>query len=818
MTATWSRHGVAVRLMVGLGALAVIGIIGGAVAVLSFNRFHDSYDRVASSQLRTMEVAARLEQEVQLLSDLAPSLFVKGLGTGTLLAFSTQVYERQSALQQLIGELGELAGNSVAIAEIGAVSNGLIANADETSTAIFSKAGSEHEMKNALTAFGDLLEEAIGATRSWGTPRDGNDAARPLAGRTPTVSWLGEAAVAWLGEATVMTTVVLKVLGARRIDQLDLLESEASRILRRSESLARAGAASVDQLPNFQERLAKIITGSRGIVSLQRQILQLQAESYRLLDRNEALSAELVTAVEAVISSIRADIAHQNDTLGGLLVSRSRTLAMLGMLGLVSVLAIAGYFQLSVIRRLDQLRESMRSEESATGAAALAEGRDEIAQMARSFIHFVGEINKRDEAVRRSQQRLTGAIQSISDGFSLYDADDRLVLANDRYREMLYPGIEDAVRPGQKFEAIIRTAVAHGLIPEARGRADEWIAERARQHAQPRGITLQQRSGGRWIEIKERRTEGGDTVAIYSDITERRAFEARLLEEKARTEEANERITEQNRMLESLSNQLSKYLSPQVYSSIFSGQQQVVIASKRKKLTIFFSDIAGFTETTDDLESEELTTLLNHYLTEMSKIALEYGATIDKYIGDAILIFFGDPDSHGVKEDAVACVNMAVAMQRRMRELQAQWRTQGLERPFQLRIGINTGYCTVGNFGSEDRMDYTIIGGEVNLAARLQTHADAGGILLAHETWSLTCDIVATEEREPLSIKGFSKPVRNYAVRDLHHEDGPDGQSFRSERPGFDLSLNLDQLAAADREAAIRDLEAVIARLKRDLP
>ena len=115
-------------------------------------------------------------------------------------------------------------------------------------------------------------------------------------------------------------------------------------------------------------------------------------------------------------------------------------------------------------------------------------------------------------------------------------------------------------------------------------------------------------------------------------------------------------------------------------------------------------------------------------------------------------------------------------------------------------------------------MDYTIIGGEVNLAARLQTHADAGGILLAHETWSLTCDIVATEERKPLSIKGFSKPVRNYAVRDLHHEDGPDGQVFRSERPGFDLSLNLDQLAAADREAAIRDLEAVIARLKRDLP
>src|SRR5262249_42326257 len=152
-------------------------------------------------------------------------------------------------------------------------------------------------------------------------------------------------------------------------------------------------------------------------------------------------------------------------------------------------------------------------------------------------------------------------------------------------------------------------------------------------------------------------------------------------------------------------NKLSKYLSPQVYSSIFSGSQDVRIASSRKKLTIFFSDIADFTETTDALESEELTALLNHYLTEMSKIALAHGATIDKYIGDAILAFFGDPETRGVQEDAMACVDMAIAMQRRMRELQAEWSDAGLQKPFELRIGINTGYCTVGNFGSEDRMD-----------------------------------------------------------------------------------------------------------------
>ena len=163
---------------------------------------------------------------------------------------------------------------------------------------------------------------------------------------------------------------------------------------------------------------------------------------------------------------------------------------------------------------------------------------------------------------------------------------------------------------------------------------------------------------------------------------------------------SQEKLAATNRKLEGLSQQLSKYLSPQIYASIFSGQQAAEISTQRKKLTIFFSDIADFTQTTDGLESEELTGLLNHYLTEMSEIALRHGATIDKYIGDAILAFFGDPESRGAREDALACVRMAIAMQRRMRELQHEWRNVGSEKPFQLRIGINTGFCTVGNFGS----------------------------------------------------------------------------------------------------------------------
>ena len=187
-------------------------------------------------------------------------------------------------------------------------------------------------------------------------------------------------------------------------------------------------------------------------------------------------------------------------------------------------------------------------------------------------------------------------------------------------------------------------------------------------------------------------------------------------------------LDDKNQMLEGLSGKLAKYLSPQIYDSIFSGRQEVALETARKKLTIFFSDIKDFTATTDDLEPEDLTFLINDYLTEMSAIALEYGATIDKFIGDAILIFFGDPTSRGVQEDALQCVRMGIAMQRHMVGLRAKWTEMGFARPFQMRVGVNTGYCNVGNFGSNERMDCTIIGGEVNLAARLEGVADPDGI------------------------------------------------------------------------------------------
>ncbi len=307
--------------------------------------------------------------------------------------------------------------------------------------------------------------------------------------------------------------------------------------------------------------------------------------------------------------------------------------------------------------------------------------------------------------------------------------------------------------------------------------------------------------------------EAYELSELQQEVLENICFglEQEYNEAQAELRKANEQILDKNRMLEGLSAKLSKYLSPQVFESIFTGKQEVTIASRRKKLTVFFSDIIDFAETTENLEAEELSNLLNHYLTEMSKIALEHGGTIDKYVGDAIIVFFGDPETRGVKEDARACVNMAIAMQRRMQELRSEWLEIGLEKPFEIRAGINTGFCTVGNFGSPERMDYTIIGNEVNLAARLETLADASGILMTHETNSLVKDAVMTEEGDTVTVKGIAKPIRTYRVVGFYDDLVSQGKILQEEVDGVRITIDLK---AGDKSAAIQAIKNVLSQLE----
>jgi adenylate cyclase len=410
------------------------------------------------------------------------------------------------------------------------------------------------------------------------------------------------------------------------------------------------------------------------------------------------------------------------------------------------------------------------------------------------------KLAQQDYAAKEARFHL--ALDSMPGALVYTDEQLNIVVCNDRFREM-YPVPNELLQPGRPYPEFLRYLAEHGYYGP--GDVGELVARRVESLRKPSNRAFEDRTpDGGVYQIRRRRAEAGGVVTVMTDITEQKQAQRALAEAQAKTEAVN-------RQLEAVSAKLSKYLSPQLYRSIFSGEQTVEIASKRKKLTIFFSDIAAFTETTENLESEELTDVLNHYLTEMSTIALEHGATIDKYIGDAILVFFGDPETKGVKEDATACVMMAIAMQRRMRALEQEWRSRGLERPFRIRMGITTGFCTVGNFGSQDRVSYTIIGNEVNLAARLEASAEPGSILLSHETNALVRDVVLTEEQPPITVKGFARPINTYKIVGTFDELVNAGRIMLQEREGVRVLVDLTK---QDKSEAISILEEVLTQLK----
>jgi len=438
-----------------------------------------------------------------------------------------------------------------------------------------------------------------------------------------------------------------------------------------------------------------------------------------------------------------------------------------------------------------------------------------IADDSGAITHFVSvkeDITERmrmEEAVRESEVKYRELVENASSIILKLDQAGNITFFNEYASEFF--GFSEA--------EVLGRSIVGTIVPEEEttgrdlreliqdiARDPEAFANNENENVRKDGTRV-------WVNWTNRSLTDEATGEVLGVLCVGLDITAQKLAQQERDRAARE-LDERNQQLAELSTKLSKYLSPQVYASIFSGARDVALSTERKKLTVFFSDIKDFTQTTDDLQPEDLTALLNYYFTEMSRIALEHGATIDKFIGDAMLMFFGDPQTLGVKEDAAACVRMAMAMQRRMAELGEVWRSLGYEKPFRMRIGINTGFCNVGNFGSEDRMDYTIIGGEVNLAARLEGQADPGGILMSYETYALVRDIVAAEARPPITVKGIRRQVRPYSVLGLYDDLAGSSRFVSCSGEGLRLQMDLEKLTNERRDEAIAELEKALARLK----
>ena len=283
-----------------------------------------------------------------------------------------------------------------------------------------------------------------------------------------------------------------------------------------------------------------------------------------------------------------------------------------------------------------------------------------------------------------------------------------------------------------------------------------------------------------------------------------------LLEEKIRDREI---IEEKSRQLESLATRLAKYLSPQIYQSIFENETKGEQTHARKNLTIFLSDIVKFTDLADTLEPERLAAVINTYLSEMSAIAVECGGTIDKFIGDAVLIFFGDPETEGEQEDALKCAEMAIRMMKRVCELNKHWKKLGVVDGLKVRMGISTGFCTVGNFGSDLRLDYTVLGSPVNLAARLQTTAEHNTILIDEYTKDLINSHVNSKYIDDITPKGFARPIPVYRLKDFKsakHRKRRKSLSHVGDR------VEVNVLDSSNIQAAIEELKRIQEKFESD--
>jgi class 3 adenylate cyclase len=210
-------------------------------------------------------------------------------------------------------------------------------------------------------------------------------------------------------------------------------------------------------------------------------------------------------------------------------------------------------------------------------------------------------------------------------------------------------------------------------------------------------------------------------------------------------------------------NTLRRYVSPKLADQILSSGQVLGTGTQRKMMTVLFSDIRNFSILTDSLEPEEIFHLLDKYLSEMTKLIHKYDGTLNKIIGDGLLVFLGDPIP--MKDHAKRAALMCIDMQKKVRELREEWLQYGYE--LGVGMGINTGYMTVGNIGSDIYKDYTVIGNQVNVAARLESLAKPGQILISQRTYSRVRDLVEAEKVGEIKIKGIHNSVITYNVKGL---------------------------------------------------
>lgn len=208
---------------------------------------------------------------------------------------------------------------------------------------------------------------------------------------------------------------------------------------------------------------------------------------------------------------------------------------------------------------------------------------------------------------------------------------------------------------------------------------------------------------------------------------------------------------------------IRRYAPPAVAAAIETGQSRSIDTPQRRRVTVLFSDIVGFTDTADSMDPESLAQIVHEYLATMADIVERHGGTLNEFAGDGAMALFGAPLECSPEDQVIAAVAAATEIQATLPELNHHWFKLGLDRELRTRVGINTGVLSVGTFGSDGRATYTGIGLQTNIAARIQAECDPGSILISQASWHLIKDTVPCEERGEAEVKGVHFPIKLYA-------------------------------------------------------
>lgn len=566
-----------------------------------------------------------------------------------------------------------------------------------------------------------------------------------------------------LAEVSSINDLLIKAASAHSVADLNVQQFPLRRSLTSLEKLI--SVMDPDLAVRFgpkAEEYRGYIDGENSIISVRTTELGQLEHMQTLLAQNVDYSNRLTRSVDALVDNAKQEMQIATDQALDLQNTSTLIILIVVILSLIfSFLIVWLYVGGNLIRRLTGLSESMKSIAAGDLGVKIPDGgTDEIADMTEALVVFrntaeeVRATNMRE--IQQARSRLTDAIESIGEGFCLYDREDRLVLCNSRYRTIFYPGIRDILVVGTSFETVLRTAAERGLIKEAQGREEAWIKERLKRHREASEPHLQQQSDGRWIQISEYKTETEGTVGVYTEVTEL-IDQAEQLE--SWNKELEQRVANQVRELQKI-DQLRRFFPPQLADAIVSDDRGSVLEDHRREVTLIFCDLRGFTEFSSMAEPEEEMRILREYHAVVCPLIFDYGATLEHFAGDGVMSFLNDPVQHA--DHIHRAVEMADAMRTGMRALRNDWLKREIDMGF--GVGIGTGYATLGRIGTRDLFHYAAIGSVANLAARLCDEALDGQILVPQRVYS---DIEGDFEAEPIGIlklKGFPKPVPAYNI------------------------------------------------------